>query len=117
MPYVIICPACNSQLKSKTLIPAGRTLVCPSCKTKFTTKTDSKEIGTTGSKASVSVPSPVAKERTKPTRNEEDNQDFEDDDRPKKKAKSTRDEEDDDRPKKGKQQKKSLTLPIILWIG
>ncbi len=101
MPFVVVCPECDAQLKSNALIAAGRTITCPSCKTKFTTERDSKEIGG-GSKASVSVP-PAPKPKPKPSRDEEE--DFEDEDeRPvKKKVKASRDEdeeEEDERPKK-----------------
>ncbi|MCX7666020.1 MAG: zinc-ribbon domain-containing protein [Gemmataceae bacterium] len=112
MPFVVICPECKAQLKSNSLIPAGRTLVCPSCKTKFTTEADSKQVGTTGSKASVRVPPPVAKGKPQSSRDKEDDEDFEDDDQPKKKAKSAREDEDEDdfddedRPKKSKKSKK-----------
>ncbi len=108
MPFVVVCPECNAQLKSSALVPAGRTITCPSCKTKFTTEKDSKEVGGTSSKASVSVPPapPPSKPKPKPVREEE--ADFEDDDeRPaKKKLKATRDDDDDfedeERPSKKK---------------
>ncbi len=102
MPFVVVCPECDAQLKSNALIAAGRTITCPSCKTKFITERDSKEIGG-GSKASVSVP-PAPKPKPKPSRDEEEDFDDEDDRPPvKKKAKASRDEdedEEDERPKK-----------------
>jgi hypothetical protein len=112
MPYIVVCPKCDTKLKSGQPVPAGRALTCPTCKTNFTLKVPAQEVDAprpAAPRSAPAVPPPTGKaQRPVASRNDDDDRprsrprDDDEDERPRGKRRPADDEVEDQRPKSRK---------------